>query len=278
MNWFVRMFAQTESDLTSFERIEHYANQKPERWQGTPARTTWPERGEIIFNNVSVRYRENLPLVLKGISATITPCERIGIIGRTGSGKSTLTQVLFRLLELSSGSICIDGADISKLDLCELRQALTMIPQEPTLFSGTIRSHLDLSQKYNDQELYEVLNRVELKDFVESLPQGLLTPVLEGGHNFSAGQRQLLCLALAILKQSKIIILDEATAHVDPKCDQAIQKTIRNEFSHATQIIIAHRLGTVMDCDRIFLISAGELIKIGKPQEVFEQIDRVVLS
>ena len=270
MNWFVRMFAQTESDLTSFERIEHYANQEPERWQGTSARANWPEQGGISFDNVSVRYRESLPLALKGISINISPHERIGIIGRTGSGKSTLTQVLFRLLELDSGTVCIDGVDISKLNLYDLRQALTMIPQEPTLFSGTIRSHLDTKQQYSDHELYQILARVELKEFIENLPNGLLSQVSEGGYNFSSGQRQLLCLALAILKQSKILILDEATAHVDPKCDLAIQKTIRHEFSHATQIIIAHRLGTVMDCDRIFVFAAGEVIKIGTPLQIFE--------
>jgi ABC-type multidrug transport system fused ATPase/permease subunit len=272
MNWFVRMVAQTESDLTSFERIDYYANQKPERWHGVTPRATWPDKGEISLQSVSVRYRKNLPLALNSISAKILAGERIGIVGRTGSGKSTLTQALFRLRELDSGHIHIDGIDISTIDLRALRQALTMIPQEPALFSGTIREHLDADQKYSDQELYQILERVELRDFVETLPQGLLTQISEGGNNFSAGQRQLLCLALAILKGNKVIILDEATAHVDPKCDLAIQKTIREEFSLSTQIIIAHRLGTVMDCDRIFVFSAGKLIKTGTPQEVFEEI------
>lgn len=268
MNWLVRMVAQTENNLTSFERVDYYARQERERWEGILPVSTWPEQGEIVFDSVDVRYRPELPLVLKKVSVTIRAGERIGIIGRSGSGKTTLTQVLFRLLEVDQGEIRIDGLRISTLDLARLRQSLTMIPQEPVLFSGTIRSHLDPQRQFSDQDLVAVLDRVELGDLYRQWTAGLDTVVSEGGQNFSAGQRQLLCLAQALLRQSRIIILDEATAHVDPKSDLAIQRTIRSEFARATQLIIAHRLGTVMDCDRILVFSQGTLLKVVTPQQL----------
>ncbi len=271
MNWFVRQFAQTENNLTSFERIENYAQQSPERWDGEVPPPAWPERGEIIFENASLRYRPELPLVLKEVSFSVKGGQRIGVIGRTGSGKSTLTQAIFRLLELDSGRIVIDGRDISSIALADLRARLVMIPQEPALFSGTIRSNLDPRSLYSDQALYDALSRVELAQFVRELPQQLAAPVIEGGHNLSVGQRQLLCLAQALLNKRRIMVLDEATANVDPKSDRAIQNTIRREFPQTTQIIIAHRLGTVMDCNLIVMLENGRVVKVGTPHELLVQ-------
>lgn len=268
MNWFVRMLTQSENNLTSFERIEHYANQASERWEGEIPPPAWPESGAISFEKISVRYRPELPRVLNDISLSVKAGERIGLVGRTGSGKSTLVQVLFRLLELEQGAILIDGKNIATVSLAELRDALTMIPQEPVLFSGTIRSNLDPHDVFSDSELLDALKRVELQHFILESSEGLLSAVIEGGQNFSAGQRQLLCLAQALLKKTRILILDEATANVDPKSDQAIQNTIRREFRNATQLIIAHRLGTVMDCDRIVMLEFGRVVRHGSPREL----------
>jgi ABC-type multidrug transport system ATPase subunit len=204
-------------------------------------------------------HRPDLPLVLKGVSARILPREKVGICGRTGSGKSSLLVALFRLCEPAGGSILIDGVDISTLGLKSLRSNLSIIPQDPVMFSASLRYNLDPFSLSTDAEVNEVLARVHLGDFVASLPQGLSYEISEGGENLSQGQRQLVCIARALLRKSKILLLDEATSSVDAETDLLIQETIRENFAQATVLTIAHRIETIVDSDRIMLLADGKL-------------------
>jgi ABC-type multidrug transport system fused ATPase/permease subunit len=206
-------------------------------------------------------------LVLKGISFRVEAGTRVGIVGRTGSGKSTFFQSLFRFIELEQGSILIDGIDIGTVPLEKLRRSLAIIPQDPTLFLGTIRNNLDRYNDYTDIEVIEALKQVSMWEYVTSLAQGLSSLVTESGLNLSQGQRQLLCLARALLTKARVIVMDEATASVDVQTDALLQKVIRNAFSGVTMLIIAHRLGTVGDCEQIVEISAGEVKSIRKPNQ-----------
>lgn len=192
--------------------------------------------------------------------------EQVGVVGRTGAGKSSMFNTLFRIVEPSGGVITIDSVNILQLGLADLRKSLGIIPQVPVLFSGTVRFNLDPFNEHNDADLWESLERSHLKDVVRRNPQGLEAEVAEGGENFSVGQRQLLSLARALLRRSKILVLDEATAAVDVGTDALIQKTIREEFKTCTMLIIAHRINTIIDSDRILVMDAGRLVEIDTPQ------------
>ncbi|XP_076862008.1 ATP-binding cassette sub-family C member 5 isoform X2 [Brachyhypopomus gauderio] len=269
----VRLLSETEARFTSVERINHYMkNLETEAARlvsGTPAPAPgWPQKGCITFQNVEMRYRAELPLVLKNLTFSILPEETVGIVGRTGSGKSSLGVALFRLVELSGGSIIIDDVDIAHIGLEELRSKLSVIPQEPVLFIGTVRSNLDPWGQYTDAQVWEALEKTHIKDMVSRLPHSLNSEVLENGENFSVGERQLLCVARALLRHSKILLLDEATAAIDAETDQLLQETIRSSFQGCTTLVIAHRLNTVLSCNRVLVLDQGQILEFDSPSNL----------
>jgi ATP-binding cassette subfamily C (CFTR/MRP) protein 1 len=278
MVWAIRSMSMVENNLTSYERIERYAQTPSESPYGSAAPAGWPSRGAITIRELCARYKPELPLALDRLSCAIPAGNRVGIIGRTGSGKSTLISSFLRIIEPSSGSIEIDGVDLSTLALSELRGALSVVPQEPILFSGQLRESLDPFKTCSDQEIWHSLERVGLKEIVESLPNKINADVREGGINFSAGQRQLISLARALLRKSKVIILDEATASIDSESDYQIQNVLRNELRGATVLIVAHRLPTVMDADLILGLKNGRLIDFGSPSELLSDKDTLLSS
>ncbi|KDP34963.1 hypothetical protein JCGZ_09251 [Jatropha curcas] len=267
----LRLASLAENSLNSVERIGTYIDlpsEAPPIIEGNRPPPGWPSSGSIKFEDVVLRYRPELPPVLHGLTFTVSPSDKVGIVGRTGAGKSSMLNALFRIVELERGRISIDGCDIAKFGLMDLRKVLGIIPQSPVLFSGTVRFNLDPFNEHNDADLWEALERAHLKDVIRRNSLGLYAEVSEAGENFSVGQRQLLSLARALLRRSKILVLDEATAAVDVRTDALIQKTIREEFKSCTMLIIAHRLNTIIDCDRILLLDSGKVLEYDTPEEL----------
>lgn len=270
LNWTVRQSCEIETNIVSVERVLEYmglASEGGEERDFIQPVPSWPQYGEIVFRNVSLHYREGLPPALKDLNFNIKPSEKIGIIGRTGSGKSSIMAALFRLVE-PDGSILIDGVDVKNIGLDDLRKKVTIIPQDPVLFGGTLRENLDPFNEVSDQELWYSLESTHLKDLVSELDGKLDATVLQGGENFSVGQRQLICMARALIRKSKILVMDEATAAIDVQTDAVIQETIRREFSQCTVLTIAHRINTVIDCDRLLVLDKGQVVEIDSPEKV----------
>ncbi|KAG2378904.1 hypothetical protein C9374_008052 [Naegleria lovaniensis] len=270
----VRLFVDLESSMTSVERILHYCHgidrEAPTELENDPIPTQWPTQGHVKIENMSVKYRDDLDPVLKSISLDIQPGTKLGLVGRTGSGKSSLLITLFRFIEPFQGSITVDGLNISQIGLKTLRKSLLIIPQQPVLFSGTLRYNLDIFNEFEDYEIWNALERVQLKSKVSQFSLQLNEIVSENGSNFSIGERQLLSLCRCILRKAKIIIFDESTAFVDHKSDALVQKIIREEFKDSTIITVAHRLDTIIDSDAIAVMRNGEIIEYGKPTELLE--------
>jgi ABC-type multidrug transport system fused ATPase/permease subunit len=283
MNIFTIVFGDLETHIVSVERIREFSVVSSEAsWTSSVddqvVREEWPSRGQIEFKSYSTRYRDGLDLVLKGLDCTIQGGEKVGIVGRTGAGKSSMVLSLFRLIEATGGKVVIDGIDVSSIGLHALRRKLTILPQDPVLFAGSLRMNLDPFFEKSDQELWAALEHSHLKTFVDSLPNKLDHEVGEGGENLSMGQRQLVCLARTLLRKTKILILDEATAAVDMETDDLIQKTIRTEFSGCTILTIAHRLNTVMDYDRILVLDGGQVAEFDSPNNLLANTDSIFYS
>ncbi|KUJ14451.1 multidrug resistance-associated protein [Mollisia scopiformis] len=301
VSWAIRISTQLELDMNAAERVFEYRDITIEDQDGDNIPASWPEEGRVEVKDLELGYAEGLPSILKGLSFTAEKNQRIGVIGRTGAGKSTLSLALFRFLQARKGSIVIDGIDISRIRLHDLRTRLAIIPQDPVLFSGTIRSNLDPFNEFSDYQLREALMRVHLIPSYTHTPVpeatlpdsstassttaflqpaenrniflSLTAPIASGGTNLSQGQKQLLCLARAILSRPKVLLLDEATSAVDMSTDLLIQRSIRDEFSNTTLLVIAHRLSTIADFDRILVLKDGVNAEFGSPKELLEKED-----
>ncbi|VVC32375.1 ABC transporter type 1, transmembrane domain,ABC transporter-like,P-loop containing nucleoside triphosphate [Cinara cedri] len=276
VQWGIRQLVSLENEMTSVERIIEYSNspQEPklQSVQDKPLSNEWPSQGEIVFLNFGLQYSSDTPHVLKNLNFTIQSEKKVGIVGRTGAGKSSIIAALFRLA-INEGNIFIDKIEIHSLGLHELRSKISIIPQEPILFSGTMRTNLDPFGEYPDHILWDALEKIELKKTIENLPGGLNTKMSESGSNFSVGQRQLVCLARAIIRNNKILVLDEATANVDLQTDALIQNTIRNHFKTCTVLTIAHRLNTVIDSDKIIVMEAGRMVEFDHSYNLLKNKD-----
>ncbi|XP_042683797.1 multidrug resistance-associated protein 1 isoform X1 [Centrocercus urophasianus] len=274
LNWMVRSWTEIENNIVSVERVSEYSRTPKEapwtlndKLQGQ----VWLTEGRIEFRNYSLRYRPNLELALKHINLTINGKEKIGITGRTGAGKSTLAAGLLRLVEAAEGAILIDGQNIAQLGLHDLRMKITVIPQDPVLFSGTLRMNLDPLNQYTDADIWTALELTQLKNFVADLPEQLEYECTDQGENLSTGQKQLVCLARALLQKAKVLILDEATAAIDTETDLQIQSALRTQFKESTVLTIAHRINTIMDCDRILVLEDGQIAEFDTPKQLIAQ-------
>ncbi|KAA3486881.1 ABC transporter C family member 3-like isoform X1 [Gossypium australe] len=271
--WVVWNICSMENRIISVERILQYSSISSEPAlvieTNRPDRS-WPFCGEVHIHDLQVRYASHMPLVLRGLTCTFPGGLKTGIVGRTGSGKTTLIQTLFRIVEPAAGQIIIDGVSISSIGLHDLRLRLSIIPQDPTMFEGTVRSNLDPLEEYTDEQIWEVLDKCQLGDEVRKKEGKLESSVSENGENWSMGQRQLVCLGRVLLKKSKILVLDEATASVDTATDNLIQTTLREHFCGCTVITIAHRITSVVDSDMVLLLSQGVIEEYDSPARLLE--------
>ncbi|KDO36720.1 hypothetical protein CISIN_1g011281mg [Citrus sinensis] len=262
-----------ENRIISVERILQYMcipNEPPLVIEASRPNCSWPSQGEVDIHGLQVRYAPHLPLVLRGLTCTFLGGMKTGIVGRTGSGKSTLIQTLFRIVEPTAGLIAIDGIDISSIGLHDLRSRLSIIPQDPTMFEGSVHNNLDPLEEYADEEIWEALDKCQLGNEVRKNEGKLESRVTENGENWSMGQRQLVCLARVLLKKSKVLVLDEATASVDTATDNLIQHTLGQHFSDCTVITIAHRITSVIDSDMVLLLSYGLIEEFDSPTRLLE--------
>uniref|UniRef100_A0A669BLK1 Multidrug resistance-associated protein 1 n=1 Tax=Oreochromis niloticus TaxID=8128 RepID=A0A669BLK1_ORENI len=274
LTWLVRMSSDVETNIVAVEKVKEYSDtEKEAAWEHEPSTLSpgWPTNGCIEMRSFGLRYRQDLDLAIRNVTISINGGEKVGIVGRTGAGKSSLTLGLFRIIEAAEGHIFIDGVDIAKLGLHELRSRITIIPQDPVLFSGSLRMNLDPFDSYTDEEVWRALEFSHLKTFVSSLPNKLNHDCSEGGENLSVGQRQLLCLARALLRKTRILVLDEATAAVDMETDNLIQSTIRSQFEDCTVLTIAHRLNTIMDYTRVLVLENGAMAEFDSPSNLISQ-------
>lgn len=275
----MQLKSEFQSRFTSVERVLEYSSDLPEEapktLENSPKPQNWPEKGCVKMENVELRYRPGLPLVLQNVSFTINGGEKVGVVGRTGAGKSSLISTLLRLTELAGGHIFIDDVDISLLGLQELRSAIAIIPQDPVLFEGTMRFNLDPFGEHDDEKIWGALEKSHLKEKLSREEKQLQTLVSAAGQNLSVGEKQLICLARAVLRQNKILLLDEATASVDVETDFLIQKTIRETFKDSTVITIAHRLHTVSSYDRVMVMDAGKVVEFDTPLALMSNKDSI---
>jgi ATP-binding cassette subfamily C (CFTR/MRP) protein 4 len=273
MQYALKTWMELNAQMSAVERVVEYSELSLEPNDGVEKPPeSWPTSGDISFHSVSLRYSLDDVHVLKNVSFNVKCKEKIGIIGRTGAGKTSLISVLFRLFHFE-GSVVIDNVDTKSIPLRKLRSKITVIPQDPLLFLGSLRKNLDPFGQYSDHQLWRALDEFELKEVVSNLPSGLESMVSEKGSNFSVGQRQLLCLVRAMLKESKIIVLDEATANVDLETDELIQSSIRKKFKNCTVLTIAHRVNTVIDSDKILVMDEGLVVEFGQPHQLLQNRD-----
>ncbi|RXK42573.1 metal resistance protein ycf1 [Tremella mesenterica] len=283
LNWLVRSASEVEQNIVSVERVLSYADLPSEAPAEIPDKkppASWPEHGSIEFDKFCMRYRPELDLCLREVSVKIDGGERVGVVGRTGAGKSSLTLGLFRILEATKGKILIDGVDISTIGLRDLRSIISIIPQDPQLFEGSIKTNIDPTNTYSDADVWQALSQAYLKEHVMTKMGGTLdAEVTEGGGNLSSGQRQLICFARALLRRTKILVLDEATSSIDLETDEAVQQILRGpDFKGVTTITIAHRINTIMDSDKVLVMSEGRVSEYDTPEKLLENPNSVFYS
>lgn len=260
LQWAIRKLTEVENFMTSVERVVEYSMAKPEQSGGNNI-ASWPDEGQIEFRSVSLNYYDNS--VLNNVSFVIKARDKIGIIGRTGVGKTSMITSLFRLHDIN-GEIFIDNCNTKSVSLNCLRKCLSIIPQEPVVFTGSVRNNLDPNNEYSDESLWKALDVVRVKGLVKDLNEN----VGESGSHFSTGQKQLICLARALIRKTKILILDEATANVDPDTDELIQEIIGNNFDSCTILIVAHRINNVINCDKVMVLDGGSLVEFDSPKSL----------
>ncbi|XP_022255531.1 ATP-binding cassette sub-family C member 9-like [Limulus polyphemus] len=262
--------ASVEMYMSAVERVDGYSRLPTESYGEEDAAVSqdWPASGEVTFENVTLSYDDDLDPVVRNVTLNIKPGEKVGICGRTGSGKSSLVMGLFRLLNISDGKIRIDGVNVTDIPLSTLRTKLSIIPQDAVMFSGTVRENLDPGNVHTDEELWKALETAQMKDLVISFSEGLDSLVLEEGANFSTGQRQLFCLARALLRQSRIIVLDEATSSLDRETDKALQTVVASSWVGCTVLAIAHRVTSILDFDNVVVLEAGRIVEKGSPKDL----------